>query len=65
MTRGKVGFLIAAGAAAYGAYRLSKMTPEQKSNLRTKGKDLFDRSGIGNLFSRKTATTNGNGNNNF
>jgi hypothetical protein len=65
MTRGKVGLLLAAGAAAYGAYRLSKMTPEQKSNLRTKGKDLFDKSGIGNLFNRKTATSGTNGNNNF
>jgi hypothetical protein len=54
--------LIAAGAAAYGAYRLSRMTPEQKSNLRAKGKGLLDKSGIGNLFSRKTATTNGNNN---
>lgn len=65
MIRGKVGLLIAAGAAAYGAYRLSKMTPEQKSNLRTKGKDLFDKSGIGNLFNRKAATSGTNGNNNF
>jgi hypothetical protein len=62
MTRGKVGLLIAAGAAAYGAYRLSRMTPEQKSNLRAKGKNLVDKSGIGNLFSRKAATTNGHNN---
>jgi hypothetical protein len=62
MTRGKLGLLIAAGAAAYGAYRVSKMTPEQKNNLRTKGKDFFDKnlSGLGNLFGRKTANTNGN-----
>jgi hypothetical protein len=62
MTRGKLGLLLAAGAAAYGAYRVSKMTPEQKNNLRTKGKDFIDKnfSGLGNLFGKKTAGTNGN-----
>jgi hypothetical protein len=62
MTRGKLGLLLAAGAAAYGAYRVSKMTPEQKNNLRTKGKDFFDKnfSGLGNLFGKKTTSTNGN-----
>jgi hypothetical protein len=64
MTRGKMGLLIAAGAAAYGAYRLSRMTPEQKTNLRAKGKDFMDKNlgSLGNLFGRKTANTNGNNN---
>lgn len=60
MTRSKVGLLLAA-AAAYGAYRYSKMTPEQKNNLKTKGKDFLNKNlgGFGNLFGKAKATTNG------
>ena len=35
--------LLLAAAAAYGYYRYSKMTPEQKNNLRQKGKDFLIR----------------------
>jgi hypothetical protein len=63
MQRSKLGLLIAAGAAAYGAYKYSKMTPEQKSNLRTRGKDFFNKNlgGLGNLFGKKSSTVNNNG----
>lgn len=55
--------LILAAAAAYGAYRYSKMTPEQKNNLKQRGKDFLDKNmgGVKNMFGKKTATTNGNG----
>ena len=61
MKRSKVGLLLAA-AAAYGAYRFSKMTPEQKSSLKTKGKNFLNKNlgGFSNLFGKKKATVNGN-----
>lgn len=58
-----LGMLLAA-AAAYGYYRYSKMTPEQKTNLRTRGKDLLDKnlSGVTNLFKKRSTTmSNTNG----
>jgi hypothetical protein len=58
----KVGLLIAA-AAAYGAYRYSKMTPEQKNNLKKKGKDFFNKN-LGDLngfFSKAKETANQKG----
>jgi hypothetical protein len=62
MTRGKVGLLVAAAAAAYGAYRYSKMTPEQRTGLKEKGKNFFDKNlgGLGNLFGKKSSSVNGN-----
>jgi hypothetical protein len=62
MQRKGLGLLLAA-AAAYGAYRYSKMTPEQKNNLRQKGKDLLDKNlgGMKNMFGKKTNPANGNG----
>ena len=58
-----IGLLLAA-AAAYGAYRYSKMSTEQKSNLRQRGKDFLDKNlnGVNDMFKRKrTATTTANG----
>ena len=54
MQRSLMGLLIAA-AAAYGYQRFSKMTPEQKTSLKRKGKDLLDKnfSGLRNVFNRK------------
>ena len=57
----KIGLLLAA-AAAYGAYRLSKMTPEQKNSLKTRGKDFLNKNlgGHNDLMAKKNATVSGN-----
>ncbi len=62
MQRKGLGVLLAA-AAAYGVYRVSKMTPQQKNDLKQKGKDFVDKNleGVKNMFGKKTPTTNGNG----
>lgn len=62
MQRKGLGMLLAA-AAAYGYYRYSKMTPQQKSDMRTKAKGFVDRNlgGLGNLFGKKTTPTTNNG----
>ncbi len=61
MQRSKIGMLIAAAAAAYGAYRYSKMTPEQRTGLKTKGKDLLNK-GLGRFHSKsKVSTPDGTG----
>jgi hypothetical protein len=62
MQRKGLGMLLAA-AAAYGYYRYSKMTPQQKSDMRTKAKGFVDRNlgGLGNLFGKKTTPTTHNG----
>jgi hypothetical protein len=62
MSKNKIGLLLAA-AAAYGVYRYSKMTPEQKTNLKTKGKEFIDKNlgDLTNLVGKKKAATNGNG----
>ena len=61
MANSKVGLLLAA-AAAYGAYRYTKMTPEQKSNLKAKGKDFLNKNlgDMNNLFGKTKTATNGN-----
>jgi hypothetical protein len=58
MTRGKIGLLLGAAAAAYGVYRLSKMTPEQRNSLKSKGKSVVDK-GL-HLFGKKASVANGN-----
>ncbi len=53
MQKKGLGLLIAA-AAAYGYYRFSKMTPEQKKTWKEKGKKfLGDNFDLGNLFGKK------------
>ena len=61
MQRNKIGLLLAA-AAAYGAYKFSKMSPQRRNDLKTKGKDFLDKNlgGLGNIFGKKTSPVNGN-----
>jgi hypothetical protein len=61
MQRSTVGLLLAA-AAAFGIYKYSKMSQEQKNNLKAKGRDFMDKN-LGGLrnFGKKAAATNGNG----
>jgi len=62
MNRKGMGLLLAA-AAAYGVYKYSKMTADQKNNLKAKGKDFLDKNlgGFGNLFGKKSSPVNGSG----
>jgi hypothetical protein len=61
MQRKSLSMLLAA-AAAYGMYKYSKLSPQQKNNLKAKGKDFLDKQfgGLGNLFGKKQTATNGN-----
>lgn len=51
MQKKAIGLLLAA-AAAYGYYRYSKMTPEQKKKMMNKGKELLNDNfgGIADFF---------------
>ena len=48
------GLLLA--AAAYGVYRYSKMTTEQKNDLTRRGKSFLDKniSGVSNMFRKRS-----------
>ncbi|HET9824849.1 MAG TPA: hypothetical protein VFP87_05915 [Chitinophagaceae bacterium] len=48
--------LVLGALAAFGLYKYSKMTPEQKNNLKTKGKDLLDKSRLSDLLAKKQTT---------
>ena len=48
MARPGLGSLLLAGAAAYGIYKVSKMSAEERSNLVNKGKKLVN-DNLGNL----------------
>ena len=63
MQRKGMGLLLAA-AAAYGYYRYSKMSPDQKAGWRQKGKEFLDKNtgGLKDLFGKKASTMNGSGN---
>ena len=63
MQRSKIGMLLAA-AAAYGAYKYSRLTPEQKTDLTTRGKDFLNKNlnGVTSLFNKKKATMSSNSN---
>jgi hypothetical protein len=56
--RKTLGLLLAA-AAAFGIYKYSKLTPQQKKDLKDKGKDLWDKNvRMGNMFSKKSPASN-------
>jgi hypothetical protein len=62
MQKNKIGLLLAA-VAAYGAYKFSRMNPQQRTDLKSKGKQFIDKNlgGLGNLFGKKTTPVNGDG----
>ena len=57
MGRSKIGVLLAA-AAAYGIFKYSKLSKEQKDDLMAKGKDFLNKnlSGLGDTFNKAKAT---------
>ncbi|MGN6401003.1 MAG: hypothetical protein ACTHMD_11150 [Flavisolibacter sp.] len=50
-----IGSLLLLGAAAFGAYKYSKMSDQQKKDLLDKGKKLVNDNlgGVGNMFGKK------------
>ena len=54
-----IGSLLLLGAAAFGAYKYSKMTDQQKKDLVNKGKKLVDDNlgSLTNMFAKKQGTT--------
>ena len=60
MQKKGLGLLVAA-AAAYGYYRFSKMTPEQKKAWKEKGMKFLDENfSFGNLFRKKSPAPDNN-----
>jgi len=57
MQRKLLGLLFA--AAAYGFYKYSKMTPEEKTDLKRRGKEFVDKNmnGVGDMFGKKPVTS--------
>jgi hypothetical protein len=53
-----LGQLLLLGAAAFGAYKYSKMNSQQKKDLLDKGKKLVNENlgGLGNMFGKRTNT---------
>lgn len=58
--RKTIGLLLGA-AAAYGIYKYSKMSPTEKNELRSRGKDFLDKQlgDLGGLFGKKQTVSNG------
>ena len=54
-----IGSLLLLGAAAFGAYKYSKMTEQQKSDLKNKGKKFVDENlgSLKNVFGKGTGQT--------
>ena len=51
--------LLLAAAAAFGLYKYSKMTPQQKKDLREKGRDFWDKNmRTGQMFTKKRPASN-------
>lgn len=58
----KIGLLLAA-AAAYGIYRYTKLSKEEKDSLMEKGKDFLNKNlgGLSDILGKAKATSNENG----
>ena len=54
-----LGGLLLLGAAAFGAYKYSKMSEQEKKNLKDKGKKMFDENlgGLKNIFGNRSGST--------
>ena len=54
-----LGGLLLLGAAAFGAYKYSKMSEQDKKNLKDKGKKMFDDNFVNlkNMFGQKTESS--------
>jgi len=65
MQRKLLGLLFA--AAAYGFYRYSKMTPEEKTDLKKRGREFLDKNmnGVGNILGKKPVTAPVNESHNY
>ena len=64
MFGGKIGSMLLLGAAAYGIYKYNKLSDQQKSDLKDKGKKFFEDNlgGLKNMFGKATqAAANGYG----
>ena len=63
MRKTGIGGLLLLGAAAFGAYKYSKMTDQQKKDLLNKGKKFVDDNlgGIKNMFGGKGQTQTAGG----
>ena len=59
-----LGGLLLLGAAAFGAYKYSKMSDQDKKNLRDKGKKMFDENlgSLKNMFGNRGASQTANAN---
>ena len=65
MQRKLLGLLFA--AAAYGIYKYTKMTPEEKTDLKRRGKEFLNKNmgGVENMFGGKPATAPVNQSNDY
>jgi hypothetical protein len=59
MSKGKMGLMLAA-VAAYGVYRYSRMTADQKEKMKAKGRKFVNRfKGMGGKFGENEPATMG------
>ena len=67
MRKPGIGGLLLLGAAAFGAYKYSKMTDQQKKDLLNKGKKFVDDNlgGLKNMFGGKSQTAGNSYGNSF
>jgi len=65
MQRKLLGLLFA--AAAYGLYKYTRMTPEEKGDLKRRGKEFLDKNigDVGNMLGKKPVTAPVNQSNDY